>query len=225
MRFDAIILSGGRASRLGGVDKAALDAGGRTLLHRVMDAASAARRIVIVGPPSLALAPETLVAREDPAFGGPAAGVAAGLDTLASQAAPLTLVLACDMPGAARAVEALLSGLRSRPGGVSKPSAPAPDQLDGRLDDADDADGVIALDENDRLQPLAAIYATAALSRVVQQHREAGDLHGLSMFSLIGSLSLGAVRVPAGSTADVDTWRDAARLGVRHPSAGEEEQP
>lgn len=49
IRFDAIILAGGRGSRLGGVDKGALPVGGRALLDRVLDAARAAERVVVVG--------------------------------------------------------------------------------------------------------------------------------------------------------------------------------
>jgi hypothetical protein len=38
-------------------------------------------------------------------------------------------------------------------------------------------------------------------------------VHG-SVFALLASLDVQAVVVPAGSTDDVDTWDDAAALGV-----------
>ncbi|MGW0901366.1 NTP transferase domain-containing protein, partial [Streptomyces goshikiensis] len=38
MTYDAIVLAGGAARRLGGVDKPALPVGARTLLDRVLDA-------------------------------------------------------------------------------------------------------------------------------------------------------------------------------------------
>ncbi|MFD1214070.1 molybdenum cofactor guanylyltransferase, partial [Arthrobacter sp. GCM10027362] len=51
---DAVVLAGGRSSRLGGVPKALLEFEGRTLLRRTLDALSGARRIAVVGPPELA---------------------------------------------------------------------------------------------------------------------------------------------------------------------------
>ncbi|MYU19520.1 NTP transferase domain-containing protein, partial [Streptomyces sp. SID8361] len=48
--YDAVILAGGAARRLGGVDKPALRVGGRALLDRVLDACRGAGRTVVVGP-------------------------------------------------------------------------------------------------------------------------------------------------------------------------------
>ncbi|MFZ2514092.1 MAG: NTP transferase domain-containing protein, partial [Candidatus Lutibacillus vidarii] len=42
IRHDAIVLAGGRGSRLGGVDKGAVPVAGRALLDRVLDAVSGA---------------------------------------------------------------------------------------------------------------------------------------------------------------------------------------
>ena len=50
MEFDAIILAGGRSSRLGGVPKSGLIYDGATLLERSLSAAGAAVRTVVVGP-------------------------------------------------------------------------------------------------------------------------------------------------------------------------------
>ena len=44
-----MVLAGGRAERLGGEDKAALDVGGATLLERALAAVAPARRVVVVG--------------------------------------------------------------------------------------------------------------------------------------------------------------------------------
>ena len=46
---DVIVLAGGGGTRLGGVDKAALEVGGRPLLHRVLEGTRRARRVVVVG--------------------------------------------------------------------------------------------------------------------------------------------------------------------------------
>ena len=50
MEFDAVILSGGRSSRLGGVPKSGLIYDGATLLERSLQAAGGAAAAVVVGP-------------------------------------------------------------------------------------------------------------------------------------------------------------------------------
>ncbi|WP_460750573.1 NTP transferase domain-containing protein, partial [Myceligenerans cantabricum] len=86
---DAIVLAGGRASRLDGAAKPALVSDGVPLLHLALDAAGGARRTAVVGPDDLAApiaahptAHRTVLTREDPPFGGPAAAIAAALKTL-----------------------------------------------------------------------------------------------------------------------------------------------
>ncbi len=76
----AILLAGGRGSRMGGVHKPLLEVGGTTLLDAALGAAHDAGcdPIVVVGPPDDAHADLTWV-REDPPFGGPAAAIVAAL--------------------------------------------------------------------------------------------------------------------------------------------------
>ncbi|MBF6211099.1 NTP transferase domain-containing protein [Nocardia puris] len=95
---DAIVLAGGRASRMGGVDKPALVIGGRSMLEAALSAAAGCARIVVVGPHRPELAPEIGQVRETPAGAGPVAAVDAGLRELADSDAPHVLVLAADMP-------------------------------------------------------------------------------------------------------------------------------
>ncbi|CAL9530016.1 Molybdenum cofactor guanylyltransferase [Actinosynnema sp. ALI-1.44] len=101
--WDAVVLAGGRGSRLGGVDKAAVEVGGRTLLDHALDAVRGARRIVVVGPERPV--PGIVWAREDPPGGGPVAGLAAGI---ALVTAPRVAVLAVDQPGVTAATVARL---------------------------------------------------------------------------------------------------------------------
>jgi molybdopterin-guanine dinucleotide biosynthesis protein A len=203
---DALILAGGRSSRLNGVPKARLRYRDRTLLEQTLAAVStkatahpvAVRSIVVVGDVAdSSLPPDVLVTREEPQYSGPAAGIAAGLTAL-GPANPIpsdyTLVLACDMPGIDAAVAPLLSALLAQPG-----------------------DGVIAVDGRNRLQPLAAAYGTAQLTAAAETNRAAGILEGLSTFQLIAGLALTNVTVPQGATDDVDTWADAERFGVTRP--------
>jgi molybdopterin-guanine dinucleotide biosynthesis protein A len=165
---------------------------GATLLERSLLAAAGARHTVVVGPETVGLPAGVLSTREDPPFAGPAAAIAAGLAALRGAGrSDLVLVLACDMPRAGDAVRALLEAL---PGAG--------------------ADGVMAASADGRQQPLAGFYSTAALERAVQDAAARTALVHGSVFALLASLDVQAVVVPAGSTDDVDTWDDAAALGV-----------
>src|SRR4029453_13412516 len=174
--FDALILAGGRSARLGGVPKSNLKYDGATLLERSLAAVVGARKGVVVGPEPGNLPSGVVAAREDPPFSGPAAAVAAGLAALRGDAgarAEWTLVLACDMPHAHHAVDALLGSL-----------------------DSHVSDGVIAADANGRLQPLAAIYRTSSLELESQAAAARGELVNLPVFKLLARLDLLPVHVP-----------------------------
>lgn len=113
----AIVLAGGRARRLGGVDKLLLRVDGRTLLERVVAALASAERIAVVGPKRhVPLAREVAWVREEPAFGGPAAAVAAGLRALDPAPDDEVLVLAGDLVRPDLVVDALRSGEGNRVG-------------------------------------------------------------------------------------------------------------
>jgi Molybdopterin-guanine dinucleotide biosynthesis protein A len=108
MIVDALILAGGRSSRLDASAKQKLLVDGMPLLERTLDAVRGvgARHVVVVGDE----APDGVVAvRESPAFAGPVAGIAAGFAVLAPDA-DVVLVLACDMPQIAAALPVLLDG-------------------------------------------------------------------------------------------------------------------
>ena len=98
--LEAVVLAGGRAARLGGIDKPGLKVGGRTLLAAVVAAAQGAGavRIIVVGPEQPGL-PARFV-REDPPGTGPFAALRRGLDELAgaAEASGQVAVLAADLP-------------------------------------------------------------------------------------------------------------------------------
>ncbi|AXT85818.1 molybdopterin-guanine dinucleotide biosynthesis protein MobA [Aeromicrobium sp. A1-2] len=102
MTWDAIVLAGGRGSRLGGVDKATLEIAGETLLARTLRAVAGADRVIVVGD---ARAPGAIVVQEEPRFAGPAAAIGAGLGKVR---APYVLVVACDQPFLGDVVETLV---------------------------------------------------------------------------------------------------------------------
>ena len=194
-----MILAGGRATRLGGVPKPSLMYDGDTLLSHALQAARGAAAVVVVGPEAtgpggMPLPDGVLRAREEPAFAGPAAAIAAGLAALERRGteAPWTLVLACDMPFASRGVADLWRALAAHPG----------------------VEGAMAVSVDGRKQPLLGAYNTAALVREVAVASQGSGLTNSSVFRLLARLNLLDVAVPAGSTEDVDTWEDAAALGI-----------
>ncbi|GAA4156346.1 hypothetical protein GCM10022286_06540 [Gryllotalpicola daejeonensis] len=134
----AIVLAGGRATRLGGVDKAALELDGVPLLSRAVAAAHAVgARSVVVGPERPGFGVEWV--REEPPFGGPVAAIAAALPRIDAE---WVLVLAAD--------------LRS------------PDAVVAVLITADSGDdGCLLVDPDGRPQWLCGIYRTAALSEAL----------------------------------------------------------
>lgn len=185
--FDAIVLAGGRGSRLGAPSKPEFVLGGRRLVDVALSAVRAARRIVLVGPGP---APEgsVILTREDPPFGGPVEAVAAGFVALPVHAA-WTLLLACDLPGAEAGVTRLLSA--------------DPEPAD---------DGVCLVDGDARMQWLLGCYRTEALA---QRLANRGDPPLTAMYRLLEPLRLLGLETDPRVTDDVDTPDDVARWAVR----------
>ena len=192
-RFDAVVLAGGRARRLGGVAKPLLVHRGATLLATALAAVEGADRIVVAGPARLS--PETgaaLLVQEDPPFGGPVAGLAAALPRLERPAAPeWVLVLAADLVEPAAAVQRLLAEAASA-----------------------DSDSVLAVDAEGRAQQLLGVHRTRSL---VQALDALGTPDGASVRALLRRLAVALVAVPAEATADVDGPDDARRHGIDVP--------
>src|SRR5690242_2965374 len=96
MTFDAVVLAGGEARRLGGVDKPGLSLGGVTMLDRVLGAcvSAGAASLTVVGP-ERETDFDVVWTRESPPGGGPVPALAAGL---AAGSQSLVAVLAADLP-------------------------------------------------------------------------------------------------------------------------------
>ncbi|MFE6834498.1 NTP transferase domain-containing protein [Streptomyces sp. NPDC057705] len=189
MSYDAIVLAGGAAQRLGGADKPALSVGGRALLDRVLDACPDARTTVVVGGRRPTARPVRWT-REDPPGGGPVAALDAGLR---GTTAELVLVLSADLPFLDReTVRALLD-------------APGPD-------------GAMLRDPDGRDQPLVAAYRTEPLRReIALLATEHGNLTGLPLRALTSELDLARITAQPLASFDCDTWDDlaAARARIR----------
>src|SRR5215472_2068574 len=107
--FDAVILAGGKAARMAGVDKPGLSVGGTAMLVLVARAAAVAgaKRLVIVGPDRPGAVRDGIFAiadrvpggvvcvSEQPSGGGPVPAVRRGL---AEVTADWLILLASDMP-------------------------------------------------------------------------------------------------------------------------------
>ncbi|MFI2105552.1 molybdenum cofactor guanylyltransferase [Isoptericola sp. NPDC019693] len=207
-RHDAVVLAGGRATRLGGVPKPTVVLDGVTLLDRALAATRDAARTVVVGPDT-ALPPghDVLVAREDPPFGGPVAGIDAGLRALdraaAGEAPSWVLVLAVDVPRAGDAVP-LLRAAVTGPGGGADAPADVP------------ADGAYLVRDG-HAQWLVGLYRRDALRRALDALSGAAGPAGLAgapVRRLVARLSCVEVADREAMSDDVDTWDDLRRLTV-----------
>lgn len=192
--WHAIVLAGGRASRLGGIDKTALHFDGTSLLDHALASVAGAQTTLVVGPESLRtrVPGDVTVVEERPRFGGPAAATVAGLRALGAESGSRVALIAADLPWAPAAVRELLAV--------------------GSL--ASQVDGVVAMDDSGRPQPLLAIYDTAALTNAADRAEAAGLLAGTSMRSLLAPLILCHVRLPQALCADIDTPEAAQRHGI-----------
>jgi len=181
VNYDAIVLTGGSARRLGGADKAGLVVGGRTLGQRVAAALDGASRLVVVGPRPAGFPARTVTTCESPPGGGPVAAVAAGM---AHVIAPTVAVLAVDLPFVtAEAVTALREALGT-------------------------ASGAIPVDDDGRDQPLCSVWRSAALRAALDAM---GTPAGASMRRLLATVApIVRLRGLPGTWFDCDTPADIA---------------
>lgn len=195
LAYDAVVLAGGAARRLGGADKPGVRVGGRSLLDRVLAACAGARTTVVVAEARPTARPVRW-AREEPPGAGPLAALDAGLR---HTTADHVVVLSADLPFLRPAtVRRLLSALH-----------------------AGEADGALLTDADGRDQPLVAAYRAPALRRELTAltedraaHGAQGALTGLPLRRLTAALDL--VRVPDHvASFDCDTWDDIATARTR----------
>ena len=192
--FSAIIVAGGKSSRLGGTPKASLSNGKHTLLESTLLAVEDACERVVVGPADLPLPAQITLTREDPPFSGPAAAITAGIRALGEgaekDAADWVMVLAVDMPRSADLV-----------GALRKATADASAEVEGFF-------GVCG----GVSQPLAGIYRYEKLKETFNT-----DTSNRSVRKFLNTMNLQAVELPPGLTDDVDTWDSAHQSGFDAP--------
>jgi molybdopterin-guanine dinucleotide biosynthesis protein A len=182
----AVIIAGGQGSRLGGRDKPALLVGHRSLLGIAIDAAGDCP-VVVVGP-ARDLPAGVLTAREEPAGGGPAAGVAAGVAALPPlPAGALVAVLAADLPGINGAT------LQRLAGAIGTGLLP---------------DGAVLVDASGRRQILIGVWQADRLAAAIALRP---SWHGAPLHALLGPLEVLEIPGVDRETEDVDTPDDWQR--------------
>jgi molybdopterin-guanine dinucleotide biosynthesis protein A len=116
MRFAGIVVAGGAARRLSGVDKPQLRIGGKPLLARAISALAGAEQVIAVGPRRAGF--DVVWTREREPGSGPVAALAAGLEFVPA-GVDVAAVLAADLPGIRRStVDRLLAALGGADGAV-----------------------------------------------------------------------------------------------------------
>lgn len=194
-RFGAILLAGGRASRMGGIDKPGLMVDGVSMRDRAIAAVGSvgADPVIVVGPESASAplaGPGVRWVREDPPFSGPASAVVTALAAIGSDAAEWTFLLACDLPRPEAAIAALVQGIPGQ-------------------------DGACLADADGRMQWLTGVYRTAALAEAAASVPAGG--RDLPVRVLLSRLAVVALPDPGASARDVDTWEDYEELTKEHP--------
>lgn len=181
----AVLLVGGRSSRMGGGWKPLEPIAGTTMLARAIGAAQriGCAPIVAVGPVLDEAAPVRWV-REDPPFAGPVAAIAAGLAAIGDDSG-WTLLLAGDLPHAEAAARRL--------GAALPPTADA-----------------VVFTADDQPQWLTGLYRTRALRAAVAAFDT--PLENASCRALLGGLDIVWMRDDEGVSADVDTPADLERI-------------
>lgn len=185
--WSAVILTGGTARRLGGIDKATMDLGGITPLQHLLNGLPAEVPVIVVGDPA-PLDHHVVFLREDPPGGGPAAGIAAALPAVQTDA---VAIIAVDMPWA---VPIVLSAVQE----LSGDSA---------------AEAVIPVGPDGRRQPLCSVWRTGALRRAVTL---LGSMDGRRVRDLLGRVHVRDLEVTTPEDlTDIDTPDDLARARRR----------
>lgn len=184
----ALVLSGGRGSRMGGVEKALLLLNGETILHRLeRELAPFREKLLSTNDPALARGTSFRPVPDRQRDRGPLEGIAAGLSAAQS---PALLVLPCDMPGYTAALgEWLLArGKEDWPAWVCK--------------------------AEDGLHPLCGVYTKAALP-VLEQCLDEGIFQVRRALKLLGGrvLDTAGSPFPPEVFANLNTPEDLEQVG------------
>jgi molybdopterin-guanine dinucleotide biosynthesis protein A len=181
MSFDAVVLAGGSARRLGR-DKPEIEVGGARLIDHALAAVAGAATVVVVGPPRR-LPPGVVRVREEPPGGGPVAALARAMPELRSS---WVVLLAADLPFISlNDVTALTAAAETSAGGA------------------------VLVDPDGREQWLAGCFPRAGLGRAVAGMDPAGRPAGAVLGPLVAArvAATGPVWVDCDTEADLERAR------------------
>lgn len=182
----ALILAGGRGTRMGGVDKPALVVHGHRLLDIALAATAHLGTTVVVGPPRSNLDSSIVQTQESPIGGGPVSALWAGVNAVDLPDDAVVVVLASDLPYVSRRV------------------------VDSLVDATSHLNPVTcAVDENNRTQFLLSAWIFHELRERVAALRESAGLDNQPMKRL---LTQGFSALAVSGTADCDTPADLERV-------------
>jgi len=182
--WTVLVLAGGRGSRLGDADKAALTIGGTPALDRILSSFPEGVPVVVAGPERPTRRPVTF-RQEHPRFGGPVAGIASGLEAVST---PVTVLLAVDMPWAGDLVRQLVIEFATCQGAA-----------------------LVPVDRSGFRQPMCAVVRTDALRSALSG---LGDPRGASLRDLMSRIDVEErplVEAENRWVEDIDTADDLRR--------------
>ena len=186
----AVVLTGGRSSRMGGRHKPGILVDGRSVIDRTVTAlwtAAPAADVIIAGTDeglSPGLRQQVTVVREDPPFSGPLAGVAAAMEAVAPST-DVVLLLGGDLPFlSAETMSNLLNAA------------------------VDGSDVVSCVDVTGHVQYLCAAWNQQVLRAQV---RHIGDPAGVPLRALFSDLTPQLIDCDPDELRDIDTPYDLAR--------------
>lgn len=188
--WTALVLAGGRGSRLGNEDKAALTIGGTSLLDHLLSSLPEGVPVVVAGSERPTRRPVTF-RRESPVHGGPVAGIAAGVEAVRT---PVTALLGVDMPWAGGLLEQLIAEFASC-----------------------DAAALVPVDPAGFRQPLCAVVRTQALRSALLG---LGDCRGRSLRELMSLVDIHERPLSEAETRwveDIDTPQDLLKARSTRP--------
>ena len=183
--WTALVLTGGRGSRLGNDDKAAITIGGTSALDHLLSALPGRVPVVVAGPKCPTRRPVTF-RRERPINGGPVAGNAAGLEAVST---PVVALLGVDMPRAGGLVMRLVAEFASC-----------------------DAAALVPVDASGSRQPLCAVVRTEVVRAAL---RRLGNPRGRSMRDLMALIDVRERPLDEAETRwvdDIDTPQDLLKM-------------
>lgn len=205
---DAIVLAGGESRRMG-ADKAQVRIGEHTMIDLCLaelQTQPTVGRVVVVTPKDLSVPPSVRVTCENPPYGGPVAGIEAGLASLQATDADaktfsaendFVFVTAVDAPFTSRLLEALWHKWQ---------------QIGLEVETTSQSTGVVVVDG----EPLCALWRKGELARALQRLPSTRDV---SVRRLIREASATPIQLTSGEqhwcAQDYDTPADVAQLRAK----------